>query len=482
MRTKFSVPIQRSLHAEKEKKFLDSAHRIIPSHLTLEEIVAIAAAQNLDLKVKALELEIQKEATTGAVLDMLPELLFNGEAYKRNNNPGSSSESLEPGVPPAPPSVSSEKIGSRWDLNLTWNLLDFGISYYKARQEASGILVKNFEYERQKQKIILDIAYNFWNAAAAIEAIKKTNVFLDTLGSQEISLIHAADNRYIPHTRVLLVQDKIIENQIKLNEFQKHYHNAMTQLKQLMGLPPGVEFEIVYDSARPSEQKLPHVTYLEELALLQRPELYTTDAEENIAINQVRISYLQLFPGSSVYAAYNYDSNRFLIHNHWKMIGLRTVYDLLSIPSGIADYKVSKKQVALAKSTRIALALATISQVNLAYLTYLDDNDRYLLCVKFEDNKQNQLRDAEMKMRLGRFDLADLLELGNDSLESEIRAWKAYAEAQYALEQLNNAIGMPLHFKNLKILDEYNIPSEEYEIVQENFTEIYKNEGGSYES
>ena len=434
----------------------------------------IAFRQNLQLYVKALECEIQKEAATGARLDMLPELLYSGDSSKRNNSPGSSSASLEPGVPPAPPSVSSYKKTTRWNFTLTWNLLDFGISYYKARQEANAVLIEQFEYQRLKQNLILDLATNYWNAVANLEAIAKTENFIEILKTHETTLVKAANTHLIPQTRVLIIQEKILENEYRIIEYENEYHFSMSELKRLMGVPPDIEFEVLYDRTRPMTTELPDVNTLEKIALLERPELYHFDMEEKISLDEVHIAFLELFPGSSMFAGYNYDENRFLINNYWNLIGLKTAWDLFSIPTGISLKKVAKKQVSLARRNRLALSLATISQVNLAYLLYLDEKDRHSLALRIEENKLHQLKDAEIKKNVGRFDLADVLEYESKALLAEIESWMTYRDVQSSLEQLNNAIGMPLYYRNLQNTTENNDIFEQNQLVGERIHEIKK--------
>jgi len=468
VKSKRTIESTRISNSQQDKKYFECVKIDTPSQMTLEDIVEIALNQNLDLYVKELEYEIQKEAATGAKLDMLPELLFSGEANKRNNNPGSSSASLIPGVPPAPPSVSSDKRTTRWNITLTWNLLDFGISYYKARQEANAVLIQYFEYERLKQNLVLDLTVHYWNAVAALEAFLRTEKFIEVLKTHEVALVRASDTHLISQTRVLTTQEKILEYEFKMKEYQREYHFAMSELTRLMGLPPSVEFELIYDREKPLTIDLPHIHSLEEIALQERPELYNYDMEEKISIDEVRVAFLELFPGSSMFAGYNYDENRFLVNNYWNLVGLKTAWDLFSIPTAIRRERIAKQQVSLARRNRLAISLATISQVNLAYLLYLDDMDRHTLALKLEDIKLRQLRDAKTKKIVGRFDLADVLEYESSVLDAEIKAWRTYGDAQYSLEQLNNAIGQPLYFRNLQVQPKKENQWIQDPLVQEN--------------
>ena len=87
--------------------------------------------------------------------------------WGRDKNTASFSESLIPGVPPAPLSISSETHIELANLEFTWNILDFGVAYYRARQELNGTLMEEMQYNRIRQNLILEVTKQYWKAALA---------------------------------------------------------------------------------------------------------------------------------------------------------------------------------------------------------------------------------------------------------------------------------------------------------------------------
>jgi multidrug efflux system outer membrane protein len=435
-------------HAVSDMALINTMNELPTLYLTIDDIIQIALEQNLELMVKAQEYAIQQEIATGSTLKMLPTLIANNELSGRNNNTGASSQSLIPNIPPAPPSISSEQHVDRFDITLTWNLIDFGVSYYRARQEANRIVIKHFEYQRARQNVVLDVTRKFWLALAARHAIE-SGTTLTKEGERYQAIIDKLIQKRLLSTIVgLKLKTQILDNEIQLRNFQKDYHDGMTSLGQIMGLPPNQKFELVYDHDLEVDVVLPDSKELEELALLARPELYTSDIEEKLSADEVRVALLQLFPSASLFASEFNDSNFFLIHRHWLIAGLRSTWNLFAIPFHTEEAFVAQAQKERAKLNRLAVSMGVISQVHLAKLVYQDNLEQFFLLKEMERVKKS-LRDAAMKeQKYGEFNGEEALLYSTEALMAEINAIKAYGDAQVTLETLNNSMGMPLYFRN----------------------------------
>ena len=414
--------------------------------MTLDDMIDVALKRNLDLMVKAWEFAIQEEAATGAKLDLLPELLVTGDRTQRSNKPSSTSKYSTGTV--APPSVSDEQRRETWNIKLTWNLLDFGISYFRSRQEANRVLMDRLEYQRMRQNIILEITQNYWSAVVNKEAMQGIKEYLDEIQTHQVVLERAANSSLISKTPVLEMRDQYAQKALKYQEYEKDYLFAKSELARLMGLPPCVQFDIAYDCSRPLTVKLPDIYELEECSLIHRPELYSLDAEEKINADDVRLAILSYIPGVSLFSSRQHDENRYLVHKYWSTVGAQAVWDLLSIPAGISHQCRAEKQVQLTKKNRLALSIGAMTQVNLAYLVYNNDLDQYLLALNWHEIKQKLLDSALQKRRVGKYDLSDILDYKAGALEAKVRLWKSYGNMQFSLEKLNNAMGLPLCYRN----------------------------------
>jgi len=115
--------------------------------VSIYEAMARAIKYNLDHKVEMFEEALRSSEGDLANLDMLPKLVVNAGLTSRENYSGSRSRDLIDGSPVGGvsdvPSTSSERSVVTSDLKLSWDILDFGLSYVRAKQKADAALVAN---------------------------------------------------------------------------------------------------------------------------------------------------------------------------------------------------------------------------------------------------------------------------------------------------------------------------------------------------
>ena len=125
----------------------------ISGAISLDEAIARAVRNNRDRKLKVLEAALAQQQTDLARYDMLPSLTAADGYSERDNYAASASVRFADGEPeplPANPtySVSQDKKRNTYDVAFTWNVLDFGLSYVRAQQQADRFLI-NKERERK---------------------------------------------------------------------------------------------------------------------------------------------------------------------------------------------------------------------------------------------------------------------------------------------------------------------------------------------
>lgn len=417
-----------------------------PPQMDLTDIIDMALERNLSTRIKLYEYAVQHELATGEALKMLPSLIVNGDVSWRNRNTGSSSESLVPGIPPAPPSISSEQNVHRYDITAIFNLLDFGLSFLRSRQESNKARTMNLEYARLQQNLIVDVSKQYWRAVAAKRALEGSKNIQRTLNRQIFIIEKLIDRRIISELNGLRNENQLINLKIIFQHYEKEFHEAMTSLKQFMGLPSSFDFEIVYAETAPIDIGCYNICELEEIALFNRPELKIGDLEEKIARDDIYAAILQMLPNGEGFLGDFFDGNRFLIFNHWLIMGARATWNLLAFPRRWYEKCAGEYRVELARQNRLNLSIGVITQVNLAYLDYLDNLEQYQLSDQLRRVNERLLKAAKNEVRFGSIHPADLVKFEADALLAEVDALKSYGELQYSLEQLNNALGLPFFF------------------------------------
>lgn len=421
---------------------------ILPEHpLTLDDTIEIALKQNLSLLAKQQEYCIQKEVATREKLNMLPKLIANWENNGRTENTGSFSQSLVPGVPPAPLSISSEQYTQRYDVGFVFNLVDFGIAFFRSRQECGKVLIAQLEYERLRQTLVVNLTRQFWKASVAKMALQKSIAVVEKALEQQEALQRQMDAKVISEIQGLRNENQLINIRGQLQAYSAEYHNAIAELGLLMGIPGSISFELADIDLMSVDLELCNVTDLEHFALVNRPELYSSDVEEMIRVEEARQATVQMLPGVELFGGPYHDSNKFLLHNNWLSAGLRATWNLLNIPAYYKEKQIALDRKTLVRLNRLALSVGVISQVHLSYYLYMDNLESYMIAKELESVNKRLLLAAKNEQRQGNLHEADILKFESEALFSEIDAATKYAELQDSLEQLNSSIGSPRYFK-----------------------------------
>lgn len=437
----------------REANLLMDLARLHPCEITalelnLEQIVHMALERNLEGRVKALDVAIQTELATGEKLRMLPNLIAVIDTSGRDRNTGSASQSLIPNIPPAPPSISSEQHQERNELNFMINLLDFGLSFFRSRQERNKAHIAQQEYVRTQQNLVLEITKQYWRAQAALKAMRGAARLISFAQEHAERLKKEIESQLTSKIAGLQSQNDLLEMKLSLMAYKREYEQALLALANAMALPPCIslsliEEPLVLDHATLSPIELQDRPSLQYQALTHRPELYGNDLEEKVMIDEINAAFLQMGPGVELSTRAQYDSNKFLLFNYWRQAGLRIIWNLLAIPRFHAAKNVGALRQQQVRVNRMALTVGILTQLEVALMLHHE----YLL--EFELRHERALVRAEMaqaaakEAAIGRLNEAQAIRLEADALFALAEALASYAQLRSSLEQINNVSGMP---------------------------------------
>src|SRR3569832_139754 len=148
-----------------------SLHGIEPlsGPLTLLEAIARALKYNLEHRVRMLELAMAVGHLDASRYDMLPRLLANAGYSSRDEENIRRATATVTGAPSlAKPYISNERSHVTSDIGLTWNVLDFGASYYSAKQNADRVLAAAERRRKAMHLLTQNVRSAFWRAACAV--------------------------------------------------------------------------------------------------------------------------------------------------------------------------------------------------------------------------------------------------------------------------------------------------------------------------
>ncbi len=351
--------------------------------LTLSYCIDLALKNNLDMKVYAIQQMVDNERKTAEVLGMLPDLEVSDGMDYRDNAPGAKSEGIATGQQSLEYSQSSQQYENRVKVELLLSTLDFGLAYFNSVQAQDKTLITGEEKRRAAQNLILDVTGAYLRVASAQYEMEKVEGMLKECESTETALSNITSSRGISKSNALIEQKKFINLKLQLREYRRDYENSSIQLRSLMGYYPINEIKVdttIIDKM--ANLKVPDVELLEEIALLERPELYQLDIQQHVTNVEARKKILMMFPNVQAFVDFTGDSNVYLYNRTWWEIGARAAYNLLKLPQKIQEYRALDAQADEIDAQSLALSVGILSQVRIAHASLFEEKERFDLYQK----------------------------------------------------------------------------------------------------
>lgn len=411
--------------------------------LTLSDAMARALKYNLDYRLKMMETTLARSQLDLSSQDMLPKLMADAGYRWRNNDSGGTSVGIDDGVVSLRPSTSEEREHYLADATFSWDVLDFGMSYFRAQQQADEVNIAEERRRKVLQNIVQEVRDAYWRALGAQRLLKETEPLADQIASALAKTREAEQVGILPPVEGLEYQRALLDAMTTLNQKRQQMEMAKSELLALMNVPPGTPV-VLDDKPLPLSAVPQDVNKLEQMALERRPELREEDYKARIDSYETKRQIASLFPNLNLFAGVNYDSNDYLYNENWIQGGVgvsMNLFKLISIPA-INNNNDARKQTDDAR--RMALSMAVLTQVRVAV-------ERYKLAVyDFQIADQS----AQVDQRL-----ASISRVGSDnSLTSDLETLRtqarsivsrfqmagSYAEAQAAYGRVLNSVGIDL--------------------------------------
>ncbi|SMF20513.1 Outer membrane protein TolC [Tistlia consotensis] len=429
--------------AVEQYKTLYSKQEPIKGPVGLYEAMARAVRYNLDQRVKVMEEAFSQRQLDVARFDLLPQINAGGAASHRNNVNASSSRSVITGQESLEPSTSQDQNSYTADLNVVWNVLDFGIGYFAANQQADRALVAYEQRRRIIQQIVQDVRSAYWRAVAGQRLLDQVDPLLRKVAAAR------ADSRRIEQLRLrspleaLTYQRTLLDTQRQLNDLRRELLLAKAQLATLMNLPPDQDFQVVMpdDSDFPVPKIELSPDQLEMLALTYRPELHEDIYQSRISRDETRKAMLRLLPGIEFNTSLNYDSNSFLVNQSWYEYGARISWNLLNLINGPARIELAETQEDLVKAKRRATAAAVVTQAHVSWISFHEARDDFSNAADLVKIDGRILDQFKAGGRADRFGQLPIIQSELNLLLSQLRRDLAYARLQSASGQILLSIG-----------------------------------------
>lgn len=439
---KLATPDEVSARVKDDVSRMHIGQAPISGPVTFEEAAARTLKYNLDYRLKKMESALALGVADQAMNDMLPSLVASAGYRTRSNDSGGTSIGIEDRIQSLRPSTSEERHRSLSSAEFSWNALDFGVSYYRARQQGDQYLIAEERRRKVVQSMIQDVRIAYWRALGAQRLLAESDAIVQRATTALGRSREAETQRLISPLQALTYQRALLDAITLLNQRRQDLDYAKIELAALMNVEPGVNFTL----ADTPEARLPPVPRdirkLEEMALLQRPELREEDYRKRVTGDEARKQMLSVFPNLNLDFGSQRDSNNLLYNNSWSQGGVRLSWNLMKLFSIPAIQRNREQQEAVDQTRRMALSMAVMTQVRISAERYRLALEDYRLA---DSAAQVDKRMADYTRAAVSSRLDSELEAVRTQARAVLGAYQrmsAYGAAQVAFSRMYSAVGI----------------------------------------
>ena len=331
----------------------------------LQEAMARALKYNLDQKVEIYETALRTAELGLAHYSMLPNAVANSGYAVRNNQSGSSSFNLLTGTQNFGYSTSQDIRDRTAELTFSWSVLDFGLSYVRARQAADKALMAEEARRKVVHRLMEDVRTAYWRAYSAQKLASNLKTLERRTKTALAGSTALTDDRTTSPLTALTYRRELIEIQRTLQELQRELAVAKYQLAALMNVAPGTPFTLAAPSSGPlSTYMSAPVSEMVQVAIDNRPEIRDIDYRKRINMREADAALLEMLPGIQLYAGPNYDSNSFLLNHDWLSWGAKASWNLMKVFQYPAKRDLITGQDQALDQRALALTMAIMTQIH----------------------------------------------------------------------------------------------------------------------
>jgi outer membrane protein TolC len=353
----------------------DSAQRGVEplnGPLSLPQAMARALKYNLDRRSRMMEEAIALGQLDLSKFDMLPRLMASAGYRHRSEDSTTRAVDSVTGAPSlANPFISSSRDHTLADVGATWNLLDFGLSYVNAQQNADRVLIAAERRRKASHILLQDVRTAFWRTASAQKL--RASIAASIILAEEA----LTDSRKAEQERLrspidsLRYQRQLLENLRLLEGIDQELASAQVELANQINAPAGTDVKVIEPTEELSDAILARpIEALETSAIANNADLREQHYNVRLAQAETRKVLYKLFPNLNLNANLKYDTDKYLVHERWNETGVQLSFNLLNLLTAPAQQRLADAGVALADQRRVTMQMAVLSQMHLARLYY----------------------------------------------------------------------------------------------------------------
>jgi outer membrane protein TolC len=410
--------------------------------LTLEEATARAIKYQAEQRQRRMEEAAAQAQLDVAQFDLLPRFTANAGYSTRNN------EAFGFGVTPegtvtTTPSAATEKTIRTGNVGVAWNLLDFGVSYFRAKQLSDQKLIAEERRRKALQTLAHDVRVAWWRAEAAQRLMPEADRLLAEI-EQAIEKTRLVEgSRLLPPVQTATLRRALLDLAQQIALRRQELGQARVELAALVNAPPGADVRVAspLSNARDVPDLTADIEKLETLALSLRPEMAEEGYRARISADEARKQMFGLLPNVSLSVMSNYDSNRFLVNNNWYSLGINAALNLTRVFSIPAMNRSEEAQKRADDARRQAMAMAVLAQTRIAAVRYTLVADEFNIWDEAARDDDLIVQHLASSETAGIDNELEVVRARARAIASHINRDLAYANVQAVVARLYNSIG-----------------------------------------
>ncbi len=426
---------------------IDADQEPVEGPIDLYQAMARALKYNLDHRVEIMQGALRLKELDLAHFDLLPAALSQTAYAERDTFNASNSIEVLPGDRAGNESLrnstSQEKRIHTADIQFSWNILDFGLSYVRAHQAADRFLIAEEMRRKTAHRVIEDVRTAFWRAVSADRLLVKLRDLDRRVRHVQAHSRQISDERQTSPITAVTYERELIEIRRTIQEIERDLSVARTQLSSLMNLAPGTHFTLTHPARTSADFDMRmSVNEMIWTAVHNRPELREVWYNQRINQKELDAALLELLPGLQVYAGSNYDSNDFLFHSDWVNWGAKASWNVMRVFQYPRKRDLVETQDALLDEKSRAVTMAIMTQVHVSRVRFLQLRKEMSTAGEYLDVQRRLVGLMREEAAAERISEQTLIREEMNTLVAETRRDIAYASLQNAFANLHASMGL----------------------------------------
>ena len=436
-------------------RYFSYQERLSPK-MTLYDAMARALKYNLDIRVARLQASLAEANLDIKSYDALPQMYLRSGYTYRSHPPKrkyyDAAGNIQGGR------VDMDTSSSDISAELSWNILDFGLSYIRAKQAANQLLISQERTKLAIWQVMRDIQMAYW-AGVAAQRLEKTTKDLD----KEISSILKDLNSRVTQRNLPIESLQIQKNLIKLKqEITRIRENLLTRklrLADLTGIDPSIKYTFS-DNTGYIPLIMRSVSVLDRMAFENRPELRVATYEQRVNQEETKLALQSLLPTVSLTGGVHHTSDTFEQNPSWISAGLQVSWNLLNVFKSGANMEKNSLSQELVKNRQIAIGMSFLIGNRLALMNYHQAVRTYannLKTFEIEKRIEESIR-ASSYGNISPKTKIDRVQAHLNRVSAELRLATSYGELQAAMFEIFRSTGVDIFpFKDASNMSVYEV-------------------------